>query len=154
MRSRQPAGAHSILWHGRDADGREVSSGVYIYRLIASSGRDLFVDTKKLVLTELLDGSLRRDLERTQVLYDTVVQRLQEISLVKNYGALIIEVIAAVRPGEQVWPRRLVLLVGGFLGFLVGTAAAFSFEARDRRFRGREDIRRSLRLNEASSCCS
>ena len=50
VRARQPAGAHSIQWHGRDAAGREVSSGVYIYRLVTSSGHDLFVDSKKLVL--------------------------------------------------------------------------------------------------------
>ena len=50
VRSRQPAGAYSIRWHGRDTAGREVASGVYIYRLVTSSGRDLFVDSRKLVL--------------------------------------------------------------------------------------------------------
>jgi flagellar hook assembly protein FlgD len=27
------AGVHTVLWDGRDADGRDVSSGVYVYRL-------------------------------------------------------------------------------------------------------------------------
>ena len=50
VRSRQPAGAYSILWRGRDVAGREVSSGVYIYRLVTNSGNGLSVDAKKLVL--------------------------------------------------------------------------------------------------------
>jgi len=32
------AGAHHVLWDGRDALGREVSSGVYLYRLTSSQG--------------------------------------------------------------------------------------------------------------------
>ncbi|MRR09094.1 T9SS type A sorting domain-containing protein [bacterium] len=34
----QPAGAHAVRWDGRDDRGREVSSGVYLYRLTAGSG--------------------------------------------------------------------------------------------------------------------
>ncbi|MGH7595940.1 MAG: FlgD immunoglobulin-like domain containing protein, partial [bacterium] len=30
---RQPAGMHSVVWDGRDQSGKEVSSGIYIYRL-------------------------------------------------------------------------------------------------------------------------
>ena len=33
----QDAGPHSVLWDGRDGFGREVSSGVYVYRLSAGS---------------------------------------------------------------------------------------------------------------------
>ena len=40
------AGAHTIRWDGRDDSGRELASGVYLYRL-QSSGR---VETRKLVL--------------------------------------------------------------------------------------------------------
>ncbi len=41
-----PAGAHSIVWDGRDDSGRPVSSGVYIARLV--SGRSS--STRKLLL--------------------------------------------------------------------------------------------------------
>ena len=41
-----PAGPNQIVWHGRDATGRQVETGVYFYRLEAT-GVDL---TKKLVL--------------------------------------------------------------------------------------------------------
>jgi len=41
-----PAGEHSVVWNGRDDDGRTVSSGVYFYRIKAGD----FVDSKKMVL--------------------------------------------------------------------------------------------------------
>ncbi len=33
-----PTGYHSVVWDGRDATGREVSSGVYLYRLTSAKG--------------------------------------------------------------------------------------------------------------------
>jgi hypothetical protein len=41
-----PAGAHSASWDGRDASGRELSSGVYFYSL----GVEGAVETRKMVL--------------------------------------------------------------------------------------------------------
>ncbi|MFQ6608307.1 MAG: choice-of-anchor D domain-containing protein [Fidelibacterota bacterium] len=43
---RQEAGYQSVIWNGRDMLGREVATGVYIYRLTAGD----FVMTRKLVL--------------------------------------------------------------------------------------------------------
>ena len=37
--SRVEAGAWSVLWDGRDEEGREVSSGVYFYRLVVDGDR-------------------------------------------------------------------------------------------------------------------
>ncbi len=34
----QPAGTHRVLWDGRDGSGREVASGVYLYRLTTPEG--------------------------------------------------------------------------------------------------------------------
>ena len=34
----QPAGVHRVLWDGRDGAGREVASGVYLYRLVTVEG--------------------------------------------------------------------------------------------------------------------
>lgn len=42
----QSAGWHSVQWDGRNEIGRQVSTGVYFYRLVAED----FVETKKMVL--------------------------------------------------------------------------------------------------------
>jgi len=42
----QPGGDHSVTWDGTDDAGREVPSGVYIYRLVASE----YSETRSLVL--------------------------------------------------------------------------------------------------------
>lgn len=41
-----PAGDYSVVWDGRDYDGRAVSSGVYFYRLTAG----VYVNSKKMML--------------------------------------------------------------------------------------------------------
>jgi flagellar hook assembly protein FlgD len=35
VNARQPAGANAVVWDGKDESGKEVSSGIYIYRLQA-----------------------------------------------------------------------------------------------------------------------
>ena len=41
-----PAGQHRVVWNGSDNRGKQVSSGVYLYRLIAS-GKEV---TRKMLL--------------------------------------------------------------------------------------------------------
>jgi len=43
---RQSAGYYQVLWNGRDNSGKDVSSGIYFYRLKAGD----FVQTRKMVL--------------------------------------------------------------------------------------------------------
>jgi len=40
------AGYHNVVWYGRDASGREVPSGLYIYRIVAGD----FVKSRKMVI--------------------------------------------------------------------------------------------------------
>ena len=44
----QAMGSHSIQWDGRDAIGRKVSSGMYIYRLVAGQN----VAIKKMIFAK------------------------------------------------------------------------------------------------------
>ncbi len=37
VNARQPAGVNTVVWDGRDESGKEVSSGIYIYRLQAGA---------------------------------------------------------------------------------------------------------------------
>ena len=48
VKGRRESGMHSVHWDGRDDDGRELASGVYLYRLQTSDGKQ--VETRKMVL--------------------------------------------------------------------------------------------------------
>ena len=41
-----PAGNHTIVWNGKDENGKAVASGVYFYKMNA----DKFISTKKMIL--------------------------------------------------------------------------------------------------------
>ena len=45
-KANQPAGAYEVTWDGKDDNGQQVASGVYLYRISTAS----FTDTKKMVL--------------------------------------------------------------------------------------------------------
>jgi len=51
-RQLQAADYYMATWNGRDEAGKEVSSGVYVYRLLAESGAEKFAATKKLMLVK------------------------------------------------------------------------------------------------------
>lgn len=48
----QAADYYLATWNGRDEVGKEVSSGVYVYRMLAESGSEKFSATKKLMLVK------------------------------------------------------------------------------------------------------
>lgn len=46
LNNQEAAGAHQVVWDGKDASGKSVSSGIYLYKLVTPS----FVETKKMTL--------------------------------------------------------------------------------------------------------
>jgi flagellar hook assembly protein FlgD len=48
VRGVQPPGRYSVVWDGKDVEGREIASGIYLYRLEAVDRG--FVATKQMLL--------------------------------------------------------------------------------------------------------
>jgi capsular exopolysaccharide synthesis family protein len=100
------------------------------------------------VAAGITDEMMQRDLVLTRASYDDVARRLQDLNLIKDYNTLITEVISPVLPGEQVWPKALLMYaIGGFMGVLLGSAGALLLDVRYRRFRGAKDIEHTLRMS-------
>lgn len=94
---------------------------------------------------QLKDMSLQRGIERTETLYDVIIARLQEASLVKDYGGFETTVIAPPRLGMKVSPRgRIVLPVAAFAGVLLGCVLAVGWEIRNDRFHSCDQVQQQL----------
>lgn len=100
---------------------------------------------KELSGYQLTDERFQRNIVRTEELYDAVVSRLQEASLIKDYGGFETRVIAPPRLGEKVSPAgSIVLPVSMFLGFCAGFCRALVVELRDHRFHDRGEVQQQL----------
>ncbi len=102
---------------------------------------------KELVVYELQDETLDKQVARRQELYNAVVERLRDINMAKDYGGFINELIASPSFGETVWPSLpLCIVFGTFLGFLGGVGGAFMLEYQDRSFRDADEVSTLLDL--------
>lgn len=94
-------------------------------------------------------------------MYDVILTRLQEASLVKDYGGFETKVIAPPRVGMKISPRgRIVLPVAAVVGMLFGCILGLGLELVDDSFRSHSQIAQTLRapivgmiprMNEESS---
>ncbi len=93
------------------------------------------------------DKTFRDELDRTSRLFDTVLDQLQALNLVKDSGTLKAEIISPPGYGWQVGPAYSKYLGGGaIVGWLIAVAISFLIESSNRGFRGLEDVTRRLRL--------
>jgi capsular exopolysaccharide synthesis family protein len=109
--------------------------------------------TRELSTYEIRAADFEKKIARTQVLYDGVVKRLQEASLVKDYGGFDARVIAPAGIGRQISSSTGLLramMVPGILGMLCGVGLVYLIEITDKRFRTPEEIRRRLGLRVMS----
>lgn len=96
---------------------------------------------------EIQDTEYRNAIARKQSLYDGLVKRLQEASMVKDYGGFEARIIAAPAMGKKVFPSATTIFpISGLLGTLVGLGLVYLAEVTDKSFRTPEEIRRRLGL--------
>ncbi len=103
---------------------------------------------KELSGYQLKDETFRRNMDRTQQLYDGVISQLQDASLIRGYGGFEARVIANPLLGEKVSPSgKIVLPVSLFAGFCVGFLMAVVAELKDKSFHSRREIQTRLGLS-------
>lgn len=84
-------------------------------------------DARRLNAYEIQNESFRTSIHLNQQLYEALAKRLTEASLLKNVGGYQIEMIDPPSPGKRVAPSMAItLLVGAFLGTLVGCLLALA----------------------------
>jgi capsular exopolysaccharide synthesis family protein len=104
-------------------------------------------EAKKAFPYETQDDAFRRSIDRSQLLYDNVIKRLEELDLISSFGGYDAQVITPPTEAEKVSPRgSLVLPMALLLGFVLGGGLAYLVEATDKSFRSPEEIRRRLGL--------
>lgn len=111
----------------------------------------LLADAEKqarvLVEFELKEGILKSRLERTQALFDGLVEQLRELDLASGMHGYIHELLEAPRMGEQVWPSLPICGVAGvMLGLIGGLFFAVVNDQLDKRFRSSSEIDSAIGL--------
>ena len=102
---------------------------------------------RKLISFEVEDESRRADIARSHQLFEGVVKRLEEISLMQDYGQLKTRVLNPAGRGYQVAPvLSKIMGLGVALGFFAGCGLVFLIELADKRFRSPEELTETLGL--------
>ncbi len=102
---------------------------------------------RSMVSFEIREDTFRSEIARMQQLFDLVIRRLEEISLVKDYNGVETTLLSTPSAGRQVAPQLLrILAAGGMLGLLAGLGLAYLVELADQRFRSPDDITQELRI--------
>lgn len=108
----------------------------------------LRVEGQQLNETEIKYGTLQREQESNQQLYEAVLKRVKETGVqggLDSNNARVVE--EATVPGAPIRPRKLMaLLMSLMLGLGLGVAAALTVEYFDTNVKSSEDIERALGL--------
>jgi capsular exopolysaccharide synthesis family protein len=104
-------------------------------------------EAKRLEQFEVEDEAYRAKIDRTKALFNSVMERLQEINLVKEYGGYVTTVLSKPGPGSQVEPKLTIALgAGAAVGLLLGLVLGILVDIADKSFRSAEEIRDVLSL--------
>ena len=61
---------------------------------------------KQLSAYEIRYDKLTRKLERSEELFDSILQRMRQIDITKDFGGFLTEEISPIETGYQIWPRK------------------------------------------------
>ena len=105
----------------------------------------LLADAEKqarvLVEFELKDGILESRINRTQTLFDGLVDQLRDLDLAAGMDGFMHEPLELPRDGKQSWPSLPLCAVGGvLLGLIGGLFAGMLNDQLDQRFRSSSEI--------------
>ncbi len=119
--------------------GRRTELGI----LLADAERQARV----LVEFEMKEGILKSRVERTQLLFDGLVEQLRGLDLASGMHGYIHELLESPRKGEQIWPSLPLCGVGGLLlGLIAGLFLAVLNDQLDQRFRSSSEIDSAIGL--------
>jgi capsular exopolysaccharide synthesis family protein len=109
---------------------------------------DMKKEARDISNLQIHEDELRREVAHTEKLLDGTIQRLAEISLVRDSGGFKANTLSPAGPGVRVAPSAVQTIAGGlFLGILAGFGLAFLAELTDRSFRHPDEVRRRLGLH-------
>jgi polysaccharide biosynthesis transport protein len=104
-------------------------------------------EARKAFPVETQVASYKRAIERNQLLFDNINQRLKELNVVSSSRGFETQIITPPTEPEKVAPRgSMILPLSLFLGLLLGSGLAYLVEVSDKSFRSPEDVRRRLGL--------
>ncbi|HVV98696.1 MAG TPA: polysaccharide biosynthesis tyrosine autokinase [Planctomycetaceae bacterium] len=102
---------------------------------------------KALLIYEMRGEAMHQEVMRKRALYEAVVGRLKQVSLIREFGGITTDVITPPEVGME--PKSylpILLLLGAVLGGACGGGLAWVGEVRDARLRDPSDVRRETGL--------
>ncbi len=113
-------------------------------QLLATNAEE---QARTLVEFELEEGILRSRVERTQQLFDGLVEQLRDLDMASGMQGYVHELLEVPRRGERVWPGLGVCGAGGLmLGMIMGLFMAVANDQMNQGFNTSDEIGTSIDL--------
>jgi capsular exopolysaccharide synthesis family protein len=117
-------------------------------RLLTAAYEKEHAEVRTLTGYEIKEEHLRTDIARTQSLYDAIVKRLQDVSLVKQAGGYNARIITPPLLGRKVAPKAIIVFpIAILLGAFLGIGLVYLAEISDHSFRSPEEVGKRLSLS-------